>query len=116
MRKFSMADTKSRNGVIGLRVRAAREERGLSQEEIGHRLGLTKGGYGQYERGLHPFTADQLFQLSALLNRSVAYFLGLETGLTPDEDQLVSLYRRARTMGLDELFVRMAEAIVGQKQ
>jgi transcriptional regulator with XRE-family HTH domain len=107
-----MAETKSTNGAIGLRVRAAREATGLSQEDLGRRLGLTKGGYGQYERGLHPFTADQLFQLAGLLNRSVPYFMGLETGLTPDEDRLVALYRRARAMRLDDLLLRMAAAIV----
>jgi transcriptional regulator with XRE-family HTH domain len=107
-----MAETRSRNGVIGLRVQAARKAAGLSQEDLGRRLGLSKGGYGQYERGLHPFTAEQLFQLAAILDRSVSYFLGLETGLSPEEDRLLLLYRRARTMGLADLFLRMAEAIV----
>jgi transcriptional regulator with XRE-family HTH domain len=107
-----MAETRPRDASIGLRVQAARKAVGLSQEDIGRRLGLTKGGYGQYERGLHPFTAEQLFQLAAILDRSVPYFLGLDTGLTPDEDRLLTLFRRARTMGLDDLCLRMAEAIV----
>ena len=71
----------SKDGVIGLRVQAARKEAGLSQEDLGRRLGLSKGGYGQYERGLHPFTADQLFQLATILGRSVPSLLGLDNGL-----------------------------------
>ncbi len=110
-----MPESRSRDGVIGLRVQAARKETGLSQEDLGRRLGLSKGGYGQYERGLHPFTADQLFQLASILDRSVQYFLGLDNGLTPDEDRMLSLYRRARAMGLEDLFTRMAEAITDRQ-
>ena len=109
-----MSETRSRNAAIGLRVQAARKEAGLSQQDVGRRMGLTKGGYGQYERGLHPFTAEQLFDLANILDRSVAYFLGLDTGLTPEEDQVLALYRRARDTGLADLFMRMAQAVAGE--
>ncbi len=108
-----MAETRSRDGVIGLRVQAARKAAGLSQEDMGRRMGLTKGGYGQYERGMHPFTAEQLFELANILGRSVEYFLDLKSDLTPEEDQVLALYRRARELGLADLFVRMAQAIAG---
>jgi transcriptional regulator with XRE-family HTH domain len=35
---------------IAQRVKQARQEAGLSQESLGKKLGLSKVGYGEYER------------------------------------------------------------------
>lgn len=110
-----MAAIEGLDEVIGLRVQAARKEMGLSQESVGRRLGLTKGGYGQYERGLHPFTAEQMYQLSAILEHSVPYFLGLDNGLSPAEDRVLSLYGQAKRAGREDLFMRIAEVIASSK-
>lgn len=79
---------------ISRRVREARKSAGLSQEEVGEHLGLTRGGYGHYERGRQPFTVEQLFRLSRILGEPVEYFLGLDTELTSDEKKLLDYYRR----------------------
>lgn len=81
------------NQTIAKRVRDEREAAELSQEEVGKRLGLSKVGYGHYERGAHPFTLWQLMQIARVLGRPVEYFLGLDTGMTDDEGQLLVLYR-----------------------
>lgn len=78
---------------ITRRVIAARETAGLKQADLADRLGLSKQAYNPYEKNITPFTVQQLFQLSHILNRSVEYFLGLDTGLRPDEDQLLTIYR-----------------------
>jgi transcriptional regulator with XRE-family HTH domain len=75
------------------RVIAARRAAGLSQEALGDALGLSKPGYGHYERGAVAFGVRHLFQLADVLHRSVAWFLGLETGLTEEEDHLLSIFR-----------------------
>lgn len=81
---------------IASRVRAAREsaEPRLTQEEVGARLGLSKVGYGHYERGAQPFSVWHLFQLAGILGRPVEYFLGLKTDLRLDEQTLLGAYRR----------------------
>jgi transcriptional regulator with XRE-family HTH domain len=79
------------------RIVAARRAAGLSQEALGDALGLSKAGYGHYERGAVAFGVRQLFQLSDLLHRSVAWFLGLETGLTEEEDRLLALFRQIKS-------------------
>ena len=76
------------------RVRATREAHGLSQEAVGQALGLTKYGYGHYEREDQPFTVEQLFRLSGALGRSIEWFLGLETDLGPQEDEIVTTFRQ----------------------
>jgi transcriptional regulator with XRE-family HTH domain len=81
--------------AVARRVREAREamDPRMSQEDIGKLLGLSKVGYGHYERGTHTFSIWQLTQLAESLVRSVEYFLGVKTELTPDEDELLTIYR-----------------------
>jgi len=81
--------------AVASRVREAREamDPRMSQEEVGRRLGLSKVGYGHYERGTHTFTVWQLKQLADIFGRSVEHFLGMKTDLTPDEDELLAIYR-----------------------
>ena len=70
---------------IASRVRAAREslEPKLTQEELGAKIGLSKVGYGHYERGTQPFSVWHLYQLARVLGRPLEYFLGLTTESPP---------------------------------
>jgi transcriptional regulator with XRE-family HTH domain len=81
---------------IASRVRAAREglEPKLSQEELGAKLGLSKAGYGHYERGTQTFSVWHLYQLARVLGRPIEYFLGLPIESRPDEQTLLRAYRR----------------------
>lgn len=84
---------------IAQRVREAREAAGLSQEETGRAIGLSVVGYGHYDRGRQPFTVEMLFELSPVLNHSVEWFLGLDTGLTEEEDELLACFRGTEESG-----------------
>lgn len=79
--------------ILGKRIKKVREDAGLSQEELGAKLGVTQPAYGRYELGIREMSIDQLFQLSRVLGRSVEWFLGLDTDLTDDEDELLTLYQ-----------------------
>lgn len=81
---------------IASRVRAAREslDPKMTQEEVGAKLGLSKFGYGHYERGTQTFSVWHLFQLARILGRPVESFLGLQTDLRLDEETLLGAYRR----------------------
>jgi transcriptional regulator with XRE-family HTH domain len=81
---------------IASRVRAAREslEPKLSQEEIGAKIGLSKTGYGHYERGTQTFSVWHLYQLARVLGRPLEDFLGLPIESRPDEQTLLRAYRR----------------------
>ena len=75
------------------RVVKARKEAGLSQAELGDALGLSKAGYGHYERGVVSFTVSQVFDLSRILQRRIEWLLGLESDLAEDEERLLGAYR-----------------------
>jgi transcriptional regulator with XRE-family HTH domain len=107
-----MSDQRIRS--IARRVREAREAKGFSQEEMGRRMGLTKVGYGDYERAQRLFDTEQLFRLETILNRPVEWFLGLTTELQPDEHLLLAMYRRAKTAGRGEVTFRTVEALAGE--
>ncbi len=75
------------------RVIRCREAAGLTKAELADRLGLSKSGYTPYENFRAPFSVAQLQQISAVLGHSVAYFLGIDCRLTPDEDEVLTTYR-----------------------
>jgi len=84
-----------REDEIARRVRGVRESLNPrpTQEEMGQALGLSQVGYSHYEACRVPFTIEQLFILSRILGRSVEYFLGLDNGLTEEEDELLTRYK-----------------------
>ncbi len=59
---------------VGARVREQRKVKGMSQGELGDRLGLTFQQIQKYERGANRIGASRLFQLSQILGVPIAYF------------------------------------------
>ncbi len=80
--------------LIARRLRDARERAGYSKAEFAQMLGLSKSGYTPYEKGEHAFTVDEVARIAQLLGRSMAWFLGMETNLTDEEDELLTNYRQ----------------------
>jgi transcriptional regulator with XRE-family HTH domain len=54
--------------ALGVAVRALREERGLSQEDVAHAAGVTTGTYASVERGQANPTWATLRKISAALD------------------------------------------------
>jgi len=83
---------------VGARIRAAREQAGLTQEEVAGHLGLATVSYGAFERGDRQIGIHHLIKVAGVLGRSVNYLLDLPTpeGLTPDEQEVVEWYRAVR--------------------
>ena len=113
-----VATKRSRAGdsltVVLTRLRSARKDAGITQSEMGKYLGLSRSGYGHLESGNRLVTVEDLFQFSRILNRPVEWFLGLDTDLTEDEGRVLMLYQRAKEMGLDDNFLRLVKAFVGE--
>ena len=109
-----MVDTLKRK--IGARLRQAREDKGLTQEEVADLLGLTDVGYGAYERGQRLIPVDFLVKLTGILDRSVNYFLDspAPNGLTPEEEELVRIYRAASDSAIKTSLMRIARATLLQ--
>ena len=62
------------------RIRDLREDKDLTQKEIGEILGMSQTGYSKYETGENDIPSSVLIKLARFYNTSVDYLLG-ETDL-----------------------------------
>jgi len=74
---------------IGQRIQQAREERGLTQEELAFKLGCTQSALSNYELGKRRLYLAGLEQIAEILGKPLSYFLEL----TPErfQDELTTL-------------------------
>jgi transcriptional regulator with XRE-family HTH domain len=63
------------DAALGLRIRQARNEAKLSQEELGNALGVTFQQIQKYEKGTNRLTAPRLVQLSKTLGKPISFFI-----------------------------------------
>lgn len=59
---------------VGARVRLRRTLLGMSQEQLGERLGLTFQQVQKYERGANRISAGTLYQLGQILDVPISFF------------------------------------------
>lgn len=84
--------------IVRQRLKEAREDAGLSQEEVAKQLELgSHSAYGNYERGKADPDLDNLVKLSRILSKPITWFLGIENEdgkhLSSDEVELLEAYR-----------------------
>lgn len=65
------------------RLKAAREQRGESQQEVAKNLGLPYTTYRNYELNLREPSAQTLISIANYFNLSLNYLLGYEEGKPP---------------------------------
>ncbi len=66
--------------LIGANIKKAREERGLSQAELGAKLGVTATAINYYEKGKRKINIGDLYRLAGVLNKPLEYFLADRSG------------------------------------
>lgn len=81
---------------FGNRLRALRQAKGWTQEELATRLGLTKSVVSAYETSLRYPSYDILIRITSIFNVTSDYLLGIEkkqmldiSGLTPEKEMLL---------------------------
>lgn len=101
------------NGIVAKRLRQAREERGLSQRELGVKAGLDPSvaspRINQYERDRHIPNPTVLGQLGAVLDVPLAYFFAVDNDLAR---AIVAIHRASpshRKRWLQALFAEPAK-------
>ena len=73
--------------IIGSRIKEARINKGLSQEELGDLLGVSKVSICGYEKGTRTPNMENFLQLLKILELDAKYVLGIEVTITRIEDQ-----------------------------
>jgi len=100
---------------VGSRLRLRRTLLGMSQEKLGHAIGLTFQQVQKYERGANRIGASRLYELSRVLDVPVTFFFdaldpALVGGMSaaPPDFEAEPLMKR-ETLELVRAYLRIAE-------
>lgn len=83
--------------IIGTRVKDARMELGITQEQLGDKVGVSKVSICGYEQGTRMPSISILPNLADALNVSVDYLLGRDVDVV-SEDKKLSVKMRKEDM------------------
>jgi transcriptional regulator with XRE-family HTH domain len=115
-----------RNGEIGKRLKLRRLELGLSQESLGHALGVTFEQVQRYETGTDRIGAGRLQQIAEILKVPILFFFGGAFSRTGDRDgscdvvdfldtayalRLVQAFRRIQDRHIRRSIVELVEQV-----
>lgn len=86
------------------RVKSARVNSGMSQQDLADKLGITKQSISQYERGVRTPDVETLVALGDVLNLSTDYLTGRSdvTVRFLNEDDLNRLATRSEDISVDD--------------
>lgn len=73
--------------IIGERVKEARKNKNLSQQQLGDMLGVSKVSICGYENGVRIPTMENFVQLLDILDLSADYLLGRDINVVSEEDE-----------------------------
>ncbi len=74
------------NLVLGKRIKELRKERGLTQQQLGDNINVTKVSICCYEKGTRSPTLQTLIDLAEFFGVEITYFLGMDHYVVADSD------------------------------
>jgi transcriptional regulator with XRE-family HTH domain len=60
---------------IGIKIQSAREEKGLSQEQLARLIGCSQSALSNYEKGKRRLYLSQLEKMAEILEKPLEYFV-----------------------------------------
>lgn len=97
---------------VGRRLKEARERAGLTQEEVGKYLGMTKVAYGRYERADRRILIAELHKVATLVGQPIWWFFGDEVSL----EQATSWHYQQLTVEDKEFLRDMVELMAERRR
>ena len=116
-------DTRSANVLdrqFGQRVRARRLKLGMSQQALGHRLGVTFQQVQKYENGVNRIAASRLCDIAAALDTHPARFFDNPDGASvaasdslasPEAVDLAALFALIKSVEVRKRVVALVQAL-----
>lgn len=98
---------------IGRKLQKAREEAGLSQEELARRSGCTQAAMSYYELGKRRLYFAQLKKISEILHRPITYFLDSTSENESADNNMEQLAKEPHLM---EILLRSQELKPAQRK
>jgi transcriptional regulator with XRE-family HTH domain len=88
--KSRVKGTTSDDVEVGQRIRARRMAKGMSQTDLGSRLGVTFQQVQKYEKGVNRVGAGRLVRVAEALDAPVSFFFGAtDTGIGSSETRAI---------------------------
>ena len=78
--------------LLGKRIKSLRKERGLTQEELGNLINVTKVSICCYERETRVPTLETLLALADVFKVDIGYLLGNDDYIIADSDVNYGMY------------------------
>jgi transcriptional regulator with XRE-family HTH domain len=94
---------------VGKRIRARRIALGMSQTELGNRLGVTFQQVQKYEKGVNRVGAGRLVRIGEALEVPVSFFFGVTDRGAGDTRAILGFLDSAYALRLLRAFSRVAE-------
>jgi transcriptional regulator with XRE-family HTH domain len=98
---------------IGKKLQEAREEAGLSQDELARKLGCTQASLSNYELGKRRLYLADLQRIGQLLGKQVTYFLDDSEEDQPIPDDLTSILKEQY---LQEILIAARDLKISQRK
>lgn len=80
--------------IFSVRLKWRRETRGLTQKEMGEKLGMTQSSYSKYEYGLREPNLSTLAKLPDILKESLDFLLGIVDVDNDIIDEYIELFEK----------------------
>jgi transcriptional regulator with XRE-family HTH domain len=114
--------------TVGKRVRLRRVQLGLSQTELGKKLGVTFQQVQKYENGANRVSCSRLYEISTALDVPIVYFFtnstlaSLELSVAEHFDvpdlkdgvHLMTAFRRLPSVAIRKSFIVLVESLAGE--
>ena len=105
------------NHLIGGRIKAAREERQMTQEEVGEKIQMSRVNISNLERGEVDIAADVLTYLSYVVEKPITYFYPADSRgatLASLSDKEAELYLFIRKIGDEDRENKVIDLLIEQ--
>ena len=114
--------------MVGKRIRLRRVQLGLSQTELGHKLGVTFQQMQKYENGTNRVSCSRLYESSVALEVPIAFFFmdsthaGIELAVAEQFDvpdlkdgiHLMTAFRQIPSAAIRKSFISFVESLAGE--
>lgn len=101
--------------LVGRKVRQARQEKAMSQEQLGDHLEITFQQIQKYERGINRVSASRLYDIAEFLEKPVNWFFETEAvEIIADKDfvRFYGMYLKIRHLPQTKIIIRLMLSLV----
>jgi len=110
--KSKTKSTNSHDIDVGMRIRARRMAKGMSQTELGAMLGVTFQQVQKYEKGINRVGAGRLVRVAEALDVPITFFFGTTDKGTEDTRAILGFLDTSYSLRLLRAFSRIPQTQV----